>query len=214
MASRRRERRTDRSKLDATPPWETSRARAAERTAGPYDVVDAPADDLERVDLGALRIPAARGIEVRVEVNDAGEIVTVNLINPSGQLQLGVFAAPRGSGIWDEVRQEIKASISSQGGTVSEQSGEFGVELVGKLPAPGGMTPVRFVGVNGPRWFLRGMLAGTAATSPEQARPFLEAFRSLVVVRGTEPLPVREPIPLNLPKEAADSLGAHEQPGE
>ncbi|MDT0260775.1 DUF3710 domain-containing protein [Jatrophihabitans lederbergiae] len=208
MALRRKEKRTERSKLDATPPWETRRPHQSAATTGPYDVVDAPSDDIDRLDLGALQIPADAGLEIRVEVGEDGQVAGITLVNPTGQMQLGVFAAPRNDGIWDEVRAEIKASISSQGGTVSEQEGEFGGELVGKLPAPGGFTPVRFVGVDGPRWFLRGMLAGGPAddSDAEAATPFLETFRQLVVVRGNDPLPVREPVPLRLPPQAADQL--------
>ncbi|HEY0166144.1 MAG TPA: DUF3710 domain-containing protein [Jatrophihabitans sp.] len=210
MALRRKEKRTEQSKLDATPPWETRRPHESLPTTGPYDVADSPADDTERLDLGALRVPADSGLEIRVEVGEDGQVVGVTLLNPTGQMQLGVFAAPRKDGIWDEIRAEIKASISSQGGTVSEQEGEFGLELVGRLPVPGGLTPVRFVGVDGPRWFLRAMLAGAPAMEDEQAQPFLAAFRGLVVVRGNDPLPVRDPVPLQLPKEAVEQLAAAE----
>jgi hypothetical protein len=177
-------------------------------------VRDQPSDGVERLDLGALRIPADAGLEIRVEVDQQGQVAAVNLVNDSGQMQLGVFAAPRNEGIWTDVRKEIKASISSQGGTASEQDGEFGPELVGKLPAPGGFTPVRFLGIDGPRWFLRAMLAGTPATAEAAASVFIDTFRSLVVVRGSEPLPVREPVPLVLPREAAEQIAAAtEQPG-
>jgi len=208
MALRRKEKRTERSKLDATPPWETRRQHESQPTTGPYDVADVPADGTERLDLGALRIPVDSGLEIRVEVGEDGQVAGVTLLNPTGQMQLGVFAAPRKDGIWDEVRAEIKASISSQGGTVSDQAGEFGAELVGRLPVPGGLTPVRFLGVDGPRWFLRAMLAGAPAMEDEEAKPFLATFRGLVVVRGSDPLPVREPVPLQLPKEAAEQLAA------
>jgi hypothetical protein len=208
MALRRREKRTERSKLDATPPWDTRRSHDTDPTTGPYDVQDAPEDGLERLDLGALRIPVETGLEIRVEVDEQGAVAGVNLVDDSGQMQLGVFAAPRNEGIWDEVRAEIKESISSQGGTTSEQEGEFGIELGGVLPAPGGITPVRFIGVNGPRWFLRAMLAGGPAGGDDKAAVFLEAFRLLVVVRGSEPLPVREPVPLQLPAEAAEQIAA------
>jgi hypothetical protein len=43
--------------------------------------------------------------------------------------------------------------------------------------------------------------------SATKAAPFEDALRAIVVVRGSEPLPVREPVPLELPKEAADQLG-------
>jgi hypothetical protein len=208
MALRRKEKRTERSKLDATPPWDTRRSHDSEPTTGPYDVHDAPDDGRERLDLGALRVPVDVGLEIRVEVGEQGEVSAVSFVNETGQMQVGVFAAPRSEGIWESVRKEIKASISSQGGTVSEQEGDFGPELAGKLPAPGGFTPVRFLGVDGPRWFVRAMLAGAPALEDSQAKTFLDAFRSLVVVRGNEPLPVREPVPLQLPREAAEQLAA------
>jgi hypothetical protein len=214
MALRRKEKRTEQSKLDATPPWDTRRVIDSEPTFGPYDVTDAPSDDVERLDLGALQVPVETGLEIRVEVGEDGQVSSVTLVNPSGQMQLGVFAAPRSEGIWDDVRTEIKASISSQGGTVQETDGEFGTELSGKLPGQGGFTPVRFIGVDGPRWFLRAMLAGGPADDSTVADDFLIAFRNTVVVRGTEPLPVREPVPLQLPKDAAEQLAAAEQPEE
>jgi len=208
MALRRKEKRTERSKLDATPPWEIRRPQESRPTTGPYDIADDPADELERLDLGALRVPVESSLEIRVEVGENGQVAGVTLLNADGQMQLGVFAAPRNEGIWDEVRAEIKASISSQGGTVSEQDGEFGSELSGRLPVSGGFTPVRFLGVDGPRWFLRAMLAGAPAVQDEDATAFLNTFRNLVVVRGADPLPVREPVPLQLPREAAEQLAA------
>jgi hypothetical protein len=208
MALRRKEKRTERSKLDATPPWDTKRHHETAVTTGPYDEADEPSDGVQRLDLGALRIPAENGLEIRVEVAEQGQVAGVTLLNEVGQMQLGVFAAPRNDGIWDEVRAEIKASISQQGGTVNEQDGEFGAELSGKLPAQNGVTPVRFVGVDGPRWFLRGMLAGAPAQDDAQAKPFLDTFRGVVVVRGSEPLPVRDPVPLRLPRDAAEQVAA------
>jgi hypothetical protein len=208
MALRRKEKRTERSKLDATPPWDTRRSYDVPSTTGPFDLTDTPDDGLQRLDLGALRVPVETGLELRVEVDEQGTVTAVTLANETGQMQLGVFAAPRSEGIWASVRTELKASISSQGGTVSELDGEFGPELTGKLPAPGGFTPVRFLGVDGPRWFLRAMLAGAPALEQEQADLFVQAFRQLVVVRGQEPLPVRDPVPLALPRDAAEQLAA------
>ncbi|HEX2904233.1 MAG TPA: DUF3710 domain-containing protein [Jatrophihabitans sp.] len=209
MALRRKEKRTERSKLDATPPWDTSRHHDVPPTTGPFDHADAgDAEQLQRLDLGALLIPAETGLEIRVEVVEQGQVAGVTLVNEVGQMQLGVFAAPRKEGIWEDVRTEIKGAISKDGGTVNEQDGEFGPELTGKLPGQGGVTPVRFIGVDGPRWFLRATLAGAPALDDAQAGPFLQALRQVIVVRGTEPLPVRDPVPLTLPKEAAEQVAA------
>jgi hypothetical protein len=209
MALRRRNKRTDQSKIDATPPWETRHRDEPEPTSGPFDVRDAPDDELERIDLGAMRVPARPGMEVRLDMNEAQQVVSVTLANEDGHFQIGVFAAPRNEGIWDDIRKEIRDSIVSQGGLARDQAdGPFGTELVGTLKGDGGNSPVRFLGVDGPRWFLRGMLLGPVATDAAKAEPFEEAFRHTVVVRGAEPLPVRDPVPLQLPKEAADHLAA------
>jgi hypothetical protein len=61
--------------------------------------------------------------------------------------------------------------------------------------------PVRFLGVDGPRWFLRALLAGPVADEAVRAKAFEDAFRRVVVVRGNEPLPVRDPVPLRLPDD-------------
>jgi hypothetical protein len=187
-----------------------------EPTKGPFDERDAPEDDLERVDLGALQIPLHPGLEVRLELNEAQQVVAVTLVGPDGHMQLGVFAAPRSEGIWDEVRAEIAASLHAQRGTAKERlDGPFGVELVGRAPsAPGeggGLVPVRFIGVDGPRWMLRAMLVGRIATDAARAAMFEQVVRDVIVVRGSEPLPVREAVPLRMPK-GIELPGADSEP--
>lgn len=202
MPGRRRQKRTDASKIDATPPWETRVREEPESTTGPFDVRDAPDDEVERVDLGALRIPVTEQFEVRVEVNEAQQVVAATLAGPDGTMQLGVFAAPRNEGIWDDVRAEIADSLKGQPrASAEEQDGPFGSELVGTVPDDSGRgsVPVRFVGVDGPRWFLRAMFAGPLAADAGRAAAFEDALRQVVVVRGADPLPVREPVPLQLP---------------
>jgi hypothetical protein len=74
------------------------------------------------------------------------------------------------------------------------------------------------VGVDGPRWFLRGLFTGAAATDPAKASVLEDAVRNIVVVRGASPMPVRDPLPLTLPKEIAEQTeqarGAHAAPDE
>jgi hypothetical protein len=198
----RKQKRTDRSKIDATPPWETRVRAEAAPTTGPYDVRDEPDDDVERVDLGALRIPVGPGLDIRLDVNEQQQVVAATVAGPLGTMQLGVFAAPRNEGIWDEVRTEIADSLREQRGAPKEQQdGPFGPELHGNLRDENNQpVPVRFVGVDGPRWFLRAMLVGPAAQDAAAAEPFEQLLRGVVVVRGTDPLPVRDPVPLRLPQ--------------
>jgi hypothetical protein len=210
---RRRVHKSERAKIDATPPWSTARERDTDITTGPYDESDAPADELERLDLGALRIPVLAGVEVRVDVGPDQQVIAATLSYGGSEAQLGVFAAPRTAGIWDDVRKEIRASIAQQGGTSEDSKGRFGQELLGRVPVQGGFQAVRFVGVDGPRWFLRGLFTGAAATDPAKASVLEDAVRNIVVVRGSSPMPVRDPLPLTLPREVAEQAegghGAH-----
>ena len=85
--------------------------------------------------------------------------------------------------------------------------GALGTELRTRMPSagPDGRTvfaPAVFVGVDGPRWFLRGVLSGRAAIDEASAAPLLDIFRAAVVVRGTEPMAPRELLPLTLPRDA------------
>jgi Protein of unknown function (DUF3710) len=208
MASRRRERRTAQSKLDATPPWPSRERVAPETTTGPYDIRDRPDDGVARVDLGALLVPTTGGFELRLDLAENQQVMSVTLANSSGHMQLGVFAAPRSQGIWDELRDEITESVQSQGGNVKVHGdGAFGIELIGTLKVDGRATPVRFIGIDGPRWFLRAMLVGSVANDAAKARPLEAVLRNIVVVRGSDPLPVREQVPLRLPADALSLEG-------
>jgi hypothetical protein len=125
------------------------------------------------------------------------------------ELQLQAFAAPKRSGLWDEVRGEIATEISGAGGRSEERDGPFGAEVVGQVPAEPGkpaLRPVRFIGVDGPRWFLRGMFLGAAATDPAAAAALEAVFSQVVVVRGEHPMPPRDLLELRLPPEAAAAI--------
>lgn len=193
-----------RGKSDAT---EVPERVDPDPTTGPYDEADVPDDDLSRIDLGALQVPVPEGVELRVDVNPEGQVVAATAQHQGSQMQLNVFAAPRRSGIWDDVRAEIRDALKSQGGSGEEVPGPFGTELRARVPSgqPGMTAPARFVGVDGPRWFLRGLISGPAATDAAQAEPLLEIFRNTVVVRGKEAMAPRDTLVLHLPKEAREA---------
>ncbi|MEV4478564.1 DUF3710 domain-containing protein [Micromonospora coxensis] len=176
---------------------------------GPYDISEAP-DDVQRLDLGSLHIPAVPGVEVRVQADPQGVIQQVVLVHGDNALQLGVFAAPRSEGIWDEVREEIRQSLFADGAAAQEVQGEYGPELHARVRTPDGLTDLRFVGVDGPRWMVRGVYQGAAATDPAAAGPLSVCLEGLVVDRGQEAKPVREPLPLRLPREVAEQEQAAE----
>ncbi|MFV2100217.1 DUF3710 domain-containing protein [Micromonospora sp. LOL_024] len=180
---------------------------------GPYDVTEAP-DGVQRLDLGSLQIPAVPDVEVRVQADQQGVIQQVVLVHGQSALQLGVFAAPRSEGIWDEVREEIRKSLSTDGAAVEEVVGEYGPELHARVRTEDGLTDLRFVGVDGPRWMVRAVYQGAAATDPAAAGPLAVCLDGLVVDRGAEAKPVREPLPLRLPREVGEEAGQAEQAGQ
>ncbi|MGH3327707.1 MAG: DUF3710 domain-containing protein [Streptomycetales bacterium] len=193
-----------------------SRTPPVDRPHGPWDIGEVDADS-GRVDLGGLQIPGAPGMELRVEVTN-DQIVAATVVLAGGAVQLQPFAAPRTEGIWRDVRQEIAATVTQQGGVTDEDWGPLGPELRAQVPmwqqdGSRGVQTVRFVGCDGPRWFLRGVISGQAAVSPETAGLVEDVFRSVVVVRGDEPMPPREPIPLRLPP-GSGGLGVAQGPGD
>lgn len=159
-----------------------------------------------RIDLGSLWLPGVDGMKLRFEVDQkTQQAIGVSLGVGNSVLQINVFAAPRSEGIWDEVREELSASIEQQGGNTDEVDGPFGRELRARMAVvqkggQSGLRPVRFIGVDGPRWFLRAVITGEAVVRPASA-PILEHVLSqLVVIRDSEPRAPREPLPLSLPR--------------
>ncbi|WP_377269003.1 DUF3710 domain-containing protein [Peterkaempfera sp. SMS 1(5)a] len=178
----------------------------APRPEGPWDISELESPEEGRVDLGGLLIPGVEGMELRVEV--AGDsIVAATLVLGSSAIQLQAFAAPKSEGIWGEVRDEIAGGITQQGGLVDEEEGPLGWHLRAQVPVQlpdgtQGVQLVRFVGCDGPRWFLRGVISGQAAVQPETAGVLEQVFRETVVVRGETPMAPRDPIVLKLPEDA------------
>lgn len=188
---------------------------------GPWDMKDAPepAEGIARLDLGGLQVPVPADTEVRVDMSPEGEVIAATLVQGEAQLQVNAFAAPRTEGIWAEVRSEIRTALDESGGRTEESEGSYGVELHAQVPTEVEgqgvvLAPARFVGIDGPRWFLRALLTGTAATDPAAAAPLEAALRDIVVVRGGDPMAVRDPLPLRLPADVAEQAAAAQQAAE
>ncbi|WP_460773770.1 DUF3710 domain-containing protein [Microbacterium sp. GXF7504] len=174
-------------------------------TTGPFD--EAEVNPVRPyIDLGAVKVLPREGLNLRLEVEEQSKrIVAVGLDYAASTLQVQAFAAPRSSGLWDDTREQIRQQVRQQGGRVEERTGPLGPELLAEVPvAPNadgtpGMRLARFVGIDGPRWFLRGVIGGAATGDVEAAAQVEDLFRSLVVVRGTTPMPPGDLIPLKMP---------------
>jgi hypothetical protein len=209
---RRRAARADRDDLSDPTTWtrlrDTSIADPVHtRSEGPWDSAgDYP--EADRIDLGCLLVPVHEGSDVQIGFSEEAGI-SIAVVSGDSALQLVPFAAPRSSGLWHEVREEIAEEVKNAGGRSERQDGPFGPELLAWIspPAPDGSgmlppQPLRFLGVDGPRWFLRGLIQGPAALDSALARPLEEVFGEVVVVRGDHAVPQRHPLEIKLPQEA------------
>jgi len=183
---------------------------AMARSAGPWDGAG-EYPEAERIDFGSLLVPVREGFDVQVFVSEEDGI-SIAVVNGDSGLQLQPFAAPRSSGLWHEVLPEIGQEVAKAGGQSAEQAGPFGPELLARVVPQGAegqdIPPqlLRFLGADGPRWFLRGLISGPAADDAELAQPFEEIFADVVVVRGEHAEPPRKPLEIRLPDEARQVL--------
>lgn len=171
---------------------------------GPFDEADQPElGDL--LDAGALRIPAVDAATIQFSVDQGREVVlgAVYLLEQSA-VQLQVFASPKTASLWEDIRAELISSIANQGGSSREHVGEYGSEVRAQMPSAGkgkAVQPVRYIGIDGPRWLLRVTVTGRAAVDEKVAARVLHAvLDQTVVVRGQTPFPPREILPLTVPR--------------
>lgn len=195
-------------------PFTGEEVQSEDAKSAPHDRAEnGPLDESEAnavrpyVDLGGVKLVPREGLQLRLEIEEGTKrVVAVSIDYAGSTLQVQPFAAPRTSGLWNEIRAQIIEQLRTQGGETQERDGVFGREVVAKIPVTGGDAGAtriaRFVGVDGPRWFLRGVIAGRGAIEPEAAQAIDDVFRSIVVVRGTTPMPPRDLIPLQVPQGA------------
>ena len=186
---------------------------------GPWDSLDPEAPDTdEYLDIGALMLPFLKGSELRLKANSqTGDVLGATITYKSSSLELEPFAAPKSLGLWDEVRADLlKANPSCK-----EVDGVFGKELTLPVKVKGKNLLTRVVGVDGPRWMLRGIFSGPAAKGGKEKDVLDGYLADLVVVRGDEPLAPRDLVPMHAPitpnqrrgeaedSESKDDEGAH-----
>jgi hypothetical protein len=178
------------------------------REFGPWDEAEIDfSDGIERLDLGGLLVKATPGVDVQVQADEStGAVTQLTFAQPGAAVQVQPYAAPKSGGMWEDVRGQIKSSITKGGGLVEEASGTFGLELHTQISGDNGkMQPARFAGVDGTRWFLRAVFLGAAVKSGPEAASLEALVRDLVVVRGGDAMPVGAPIPLKLPNSPASN---------
>lgn len=197
-------------------------AVVAERTDGPFDITEVEESDAmaaERIDFGAVQVPLIDGLEIRVELDqESNEPMAITLVQGDGAVQVRAFAGPRTGGAWELVLADLREQIGGDGGAVDESTGPFGVEIAAAVQGEDEqgnevVQPIRFVGVDGPRWLLQGVMFGEGA-DPQTAGGLESVFRSLVVVRGETAMPVGAALPLSLPEQVPGQVEQGTEDGE
>lgn len=187
------------------------------RATGPWDSTE-EAPEVKRMDLGSMKVPMEQGTEIQVNVaqdkQGKQKIIGITLVRGKTLLQVQPFAAPKSSGLWDEMREELREQVTKQGGRVEDHDGTFGSELRALVPVKGKKTEdgkqlgqrVRFIGVDGPRWVLRGVIRGEGASKPEVMAEAEQMFAGIVVVRGDQPAPPSEMLTITVPKQIQEQM--------
>ena len=169
---------------------------------GPWDVDDENVPDYdEYLDIGSLFLPMIpmqydnAGLRLKAD-RASGAVLGAVITVGNSTLELEAYAAPKTMGLWDDVRADLLEANSE----ASEIDGTFGKELLLPVHLKGGTVMTRIVGVDGPRWMLRGIFAGKAAQDGEEQKDVLDKyFTRIVVARGEEPLAPRDMIPMHAP---------------
>jgi hypothetical protein len=167
--------------------------------AGPFDSSEV-SSTLGYLSFGSILMPTIEGVSVRVEVDEAtSAILAVSFEHEGSVLQVSVFSAAKSEELWPEIYAQLIETITTSNGSVVETIGGLGRQLDAVIFADDSKREVRFIGFDGPRWFLRGAITGPALTDANAAQNMEDIFRSLVIERGNAPLPPREPLPLKVP---------------
>lgn len=200
--------------VDEPVPDDATRWDAAfTREEGPFDIdevdLEADSDEVRRVDLGTIIITPFPGMTMQVQVNrETNAVQSVLVGDGQSALEVAVFAGPAKSSMTGEIRDEIMATTTRQGGRCQAIEGPFGTELRRALPVkdPNGnpaMHLSRTWLVQGPGWVLRGVLLGKATFEPDNADAqvaLFEFFSNIVVRRGTSPAAPGSLLPMRVPE--------------
>lgn len=185
---------------------------AFDRDEGPFDIneVDLDADDVKRIDFGALVVTPFEGMNLQLQAErEQRRVQSLVVSDGHSALEVAVFAAPSKSSITQEVREDIIEATKRQQGKLQFAQGPFGTELRRAVPLKDSQgKPALHVSrtwlVSGPGWLLRGVLLGKAALEPDNAEAQLalfEFFSNLVVRRENSPAAPGKLLYLTMPKD-------------
>ena len=181
------------------------------REEGPFDIdeVDLEADDVPRLDLGALIVTPEDDMQIQIIADAAtGDGFALVLSLDGAAMQVEVKAAPQSGGFAAEISDDLIEETLAAGGSAERAKGPYGTELRRVVPVDtpdgeAGFAPMRDWLVEGPRWLVAARMMGEAAIDVEgdgASKLFDEAFRNLIVRRGEDPMAPGQTVPLKVPE--------------
>lgn len=178
---------------------------------GPYNEGESP-EGSEFLDLGVLRIPLIAGLQIFPVQDGNGNILALEVVSGTAQMQLAAFAMQRSGGLWDEIRQELADQLKAEEYQIFPLPGPFG-EAVLARPIPEGKSavegamPLLLWGIEGDRWLLRVIVRGQAAEEESAREGLLAVLHGMEVVRGNEAYVPGEALPIELSADLIEQLG-------
>lgn len=180
--------------------WEALDNSRDWREDGPFDIseVDLDADEIERLDFGALVVTPFHGWRLSGRANQqTGELMSLVISDGKSQLVVTAIAAPFSSQMRPLSRKQIISAANAQNATIDLVPGPFGTEIRQATPVRGSdgkltnrIFQSRIWMVEGPGWLLQGVLNGRAAMVNGIEGPaelLYECFANMVVRRDDKP---------------------------
>lgn len=173
---------------------------------GPWDDSEV-ANDGTRLDLGCIRVPNVANLEIHVDLDEETQRgVGMSLVLPMSIAAVQVFARAKDEEMWPVVQEGIKSGLAIQDVESHIVWTHFGLELRSTMPTVDAegkaiVQPVRFIGIDGPRWFLRIVVSGAAAHEEASMNEMDTLLKDIVVVRGNSPMPNGERLEIVLPSD-------------
>lgn len=190
---------------------EVDPGKESPKKLGPYNEGESqPGSEL--LDMGAIRIPMISGLQILPVQDSNGNILALEIISGTAQMQIAAFAMQRSGGLWDEIREELGEQLKTAEYQIFPLPGPFGEALLAR-PIPGGKSalegamPLLLWGVEGDRWLLRVIVRGHAAEEENARQGLLEVLHGMEVVRGNQAHVPGEMLTIELGEDLREQLG-------
>ena len=161
------------------------------------------------VNFGSVLIPKLDGLDVTVQIDQQSkQLTSFSLIYANTIAKVEIFAAAKEHSSWADIRFEIAARLEETQVQPKISTGSFGPQITAVMPTFDEqgkviVQAIRFLGIDGDRWFLRATISGAGAVDFDAAHQVDEIIAKLVIDRGDEPMAPGSRLPITFPSNEA-----------